>query len=135
MLSIAARSMPPCCSGGSSIPARTSRTWVTLFAGPLTSGRRRIRRAYSRLKERTNMTFDHHVLLWLLALPLISGAFVGALGPDRGRLVRWVSLGASLATLALALLLAGRFMSVEGHGTDLRPQPGKRAVLPTFQPE
>src|SRR5262249_43575211 len=48
---------------------------------------------------------------------------------------RWVSLGASLATLALVLLLAGRFMSVEGHGTDLRPQPGRRIVLPTFKPE
>jgi NADH-quinone oxidoreductase subunit M len=81
------------------------------------------------------MTFDHQALLWLLALPLMSGAFVAVLGPDRGRRVRWVSLGASLATLALALLLAGRFMSLEGHGTDLRPQPGKRAVLPTFQPE
>jgi NADH-quinone oxidoreductase subunit M len=81
------------------------------------------------------MTFDHHVLLWLLALPLISGAFVAALGHDRGRLVRWVSLGTSLVTLVLALLLAGRFMSVEGHGTDLRPQRGRHMVLPTFKPE
>jgi NADH-quinone oxidoreductase subunit M len=81
------------------------------------------------------VTYDHLVLLWLLALPLICGAFVAALGPDRWRLARWLSLGTAIVTLALALLLAGRFMSLEEHGTDLRPPTGQRTVLPTFKPE
>jgi NADH-quinone oxidoreductase subunit M len=81
------------------------------------------------------MTFDHHVLLWLLGVPLASAVVVALLGPARGHLVRWISLAASVVTLVLALTITGRFMSLQGHGIDVRAQPGRAAVLPTFQPE
>jgi NADH-quinone oxidoreductase subunit M len=81
------------------------------------------------------MTFDHHVLLWLLGLPLGSAAVVALLGPGREQLVRWVSLGVSLVTLVLAFVVAGRFMSLPERAPTLRPQPGLHAGVPTFEPE
>jgi NADH-quinone oxidoreductase subunit M len=74
------------------------------------------------------MTADHYVLLCLLGLPLAAAAVVASLGPGRASLCRWLSLGVSVVVLVLALVLAGRFMSLEGHGPDLR-------ALPTFTPE
>ncbi len=78
------------------------------------------------------MTFDHHVLLWLVFLPLAAGIFVGALGPRRGDLVRAVSLGTSLVVLVLAFVLVGRFVALERHGVHV----GELADgMPTFHPE
>jgi NADH-quinone oxidoreductase subunit M len=76
------------------------------------------------------VTFDHHVLLWLLGLPLAAGIFVGLLGPQRGAAVRWVSLGASLITLVLSLVLAGRFMAQPHAGPSADPKDPL-----TFHPE
>jgi NADH-quinone oxidoreductase subunit M len=79
------------------------------------------------------VTFDHHVLLWLVFLPLAAGIFVGALGPRRGDLVRAVSLGTSLVILVLAFILTGRFVALERHGVHLGElAPG---AAPTFHPE
>ncbi len=79
------------------------------------------------------MTFDYHVLLWLVFLPLAGGIFVGALGPQRGPAVRAVSLGVSLVTLVLALVLTGRFIALEDRG--LHPGGAAAEALPTFHPE
>lgn len=73
------------------------------------------------------MTADQFVVLALLCLPLAAAVVVASLGPRRGDLVRWISLGASVLELVLALILAGRFMAYE-HAADLRK-------LPTFTPE
>ena len=42
--------------------------------------------------EKIHVTFDHHVLLWLLGLPLPGWAIVALLGRQRGEAVRGVSL-------------------------------------------
>lgn len=76
------------------------------------------------------MTFDHHVLLWLLTLPLLAAIVVAMLGPNRGPLIRAISLGASIMVFVLAAVLAGRFMSL--NRPLVLPQSGR---LPTFTPE
>ena len=81
------------------------------------------------------MTFDHHVLLWLLGLPLLAAAIVALLGHQRGAAVRAVSLLASLGTLTLALILAGRFMALEQSGKHDGPFHNAVTKVPTFQPE
>ena len=47
------------------------------------------------------MTLEHHVLLWLLCLPLVSAIVVWCLGPTRGPAIRAVSLVSSLLVLLL----------------------------------
>jgi NADH-quinone oxidoreductase subunit M len=78
------------------------------------------------------VTFEHHVLLWLVFLPLAAGIFVAALGPRRGDLVRAVSLGTSLVVLVLAFILVGRFIALERHGVHVSEQADG---VPTFHPE
>src|SRR5579871_2466609 len=73
------------------------------------------------------MTGDQWVLMLLLALPLAAAVVCAALGQGRAPLVRWVALGAALVELALALVLAARFVAYE-HATNL-------AALTTFTPE
>jgi NADH-quinone oxidoreductase subunit M len=73
-----------------------------------------------------------HLLVVLLVLPLATGGVVAVLGPRREALVRWISLAASVVTLALALYLAGHFLAGERtRGPEL-----ERAAerLPTFRP-
>ena len=66
-------------------------------------------------------------LLVLLGLP-VAGAIVAALlGPRRGDLVRWVSLGVSVITLVLAALLAGQLIQIQPSGIH--------AGAPTFRPQ
>ena len=73
------------------------------------------------------MTADHYVLLTLLGLPLLAAFVVAGLGHERAAAVRWVSLGASLVELLLALTLAVRFMGLEHTLED--------KAFPTFVPE
>src|SRR6202011_258871 len=80
------------------------------------------------------MTLDHLVLLFLLFLPLAGAILVWLLGPNRGDLIRWVSLGASVTTVALALVLAARLMSLERKAPARQDAKGNR-ILPTFRPE
>jgi NADH-quinone oxidoreductase subunit M len=78
------------------------------------------------------VTFEHYLLLGLLVLPLIGAVVVAALGPRRGEAVRAVSVGVSVAALALALLLAWRFMLLERGGRHLA---AKSNTPVTFIPE
>jgi NADH-quinone oxidoreductase subunit M len=80
------------------------------------------------------VTFDHHVLLWLLGLPLLAAIVVGALGPQRGPLIRWISLGASLIALVLALILGSRFIALERTGKH-EGEATAASKFPTFTPE
>src|SRR5262245_59152528 len=77
------------------------------------------------------MSFDHHVLLWLLGLPLLSAVVVWCLGPARGPAIRAVSLVSSLLVLLLAAVLAARFMGVERPPITVSQTSG----VPTFVPE
>src|ERR1700693_116151 len=84
--------------------------------------------------EKIHVTFDHHVLLGLLGLPLLAACIVALLGHQRGAAVRAVSLLASLGTLTLALILAGRFLALEQRGRHDAPF-HTATGQPTFQPE
>ena len=44
---------------------------------------------------------------------IFAAIVVALLGPNQRALIRWVSLVASVGTIALALLLAGRLMAVQ----------------------
>jgi NADH-quinone oxidoreductase subunit M len=79
------------------------------------------------------VAFDQQILLWLLGLPLLGACIVALLGPQRGSAVRAVSLVASLATLTLALILAGRFMALD-RTHMLGDSTSKTDAAPTFKP-
>jgi NADH-quinone oxidoreductase subunit M len=81
------------------------------------------------------VTFEHHVLLWLLGLPFLAACIVALLGHQRGAAVRVVSLLASLGTLTLALILAGRYLALEQSGKHAGPFQTAVTKVPTFQPE
>jgi NADH-quinone oxidoreductase subunit M len=66
-------------------------------------------------------------LLCLLGLPLAGAIVVALLGPRRKEAVRWISLAVTCVILALALLLAGRFLSLPRQALD-------HSQYPTFQP-
>jgi NADH-quinone oxidoreductase subunit M len=80
------------------------------------------------------MTFDHHVLLWLLCLPLASAVVAWCLGPSRGMQVRAVSLASSLAVMLLAAILAGRFLSLPRPAPVTNPRTGISTFAPEFVP-
>jgi NADH-quinone oxidoreductase subunit M len=67
------------------------------------------------------------LLLLMLVLPLAGAVAAAVLGPNRGEAVRWTSLLATVASLALAVVLAVNFASLP------RPE-GKRTFLPEFVP-
>src|SRR4051812_40136690 len=72
------------------------------------------------------------LLLVVLALPLAAAVVVAALGPSRGPLARWLSLGAVLVNL----LLTGFLVAPAARVLADRPIPDPAAVRkPTFQPE
>ena len=59
------------------------------------------------------MTVEQLSVLGVLLVPLIAAVVVWCLGPARGPAIRLVSVLASLLTIALALYLAGAFMSLD----------------------
>lgn len=77
------------------------------------------------------MSFDHHVLLWLLGLPLLSAIVVWCLGPNRGPQIRFVSFASSLIVFLLAAVLTGRFLTLERADNQV----DARSRIMTFQPE
>ncbi|GIW81125.1 MAG: NADH:ubiquinone oxidoreductase subunit M [Gemmatales bacterium] len=78
------------------------------------------------------MPLEHFLLLLLLALPTIAAVVVALLGPNRGALIRWFSLAASLATLAIALFFAIRVVQTERQYDEQGIRTAANA--PTFQP-
>jgi NADH-quinone oxidoreductase subunit M len=68
------------------------------------------------------------LLLYLLAVPLVSAIVVALCGPRQGPAIRWISLASTLASLALAVAAAAAFAGPRLEG---------RASLPTttFRPE
>src|SRR5437773_11095963 len=73
--------------------------------------------------------------VWLLVIPTVAAIAAATPGQQRAGAVRWVSLGATLVNLILALALAISFA-----GPRLRAAPGANAprsavLVPTFAPE
>lgn len=60
------------------------------------------------------------LLMVLLLLPGVAGIVVACLGSGRALLARQISLGAALAGLAIALVLAGAFLSTRGDIGELK---------------
>lgn len=83
------------------------------------------------------MTHDllRNLLVLLLVLPAVAAVIVALLGPRRAEAVRWVSFVASVATLGLAVLLAGHLWRLE-HDAGPPPPSGNLGLkLPTFRPQ
>jgi NADH-quinone oxidoreductase subunit M len=68
------------------------------------------------------------LVLYLLALPLLTAVAAAALGPRRGDAIRWLCLASTLVSLALAVAVASNFVGAS------RVSPPDRDV-PTFRPE
>ncbi|MFO0876668.1 MAG: NADH-quinone oxidoreductase subunit M [Gemmataceae bacterium] len=80
------------------------------------------------------LSFDHHVLLWLLTLPLISAIVVWCLGPNRGPAIRGISFVSSLIVMALAAILVVRYLSLERKALEVLPRSGIATFVPEFVP-
>lgn len=72
-------------------------------------------------------------LLILLWLPLAAGVIVGALGPRRANLVRWIAAGVTTFTLVVSFVSAGRLMLIQNRQPALTQVPA--GTMPTFYPE
>jgi NADH-quinone oxidoreductase subunit M len=64
----------------------------------------------------------HIELLCLLALPLVAGIIVFALGPNRGELIRWISTISAFAVLLMAGSLSLQFMALDAKERAARAQ-------------
>ena len=72
----------------------------------------------------------------MLALPLVAAIVVAALGPLRKDAIRWISLGATLAGLIIALVLAVDFSKLRQNASNGPGETGAaRTKIPSFQPE
>lgn len=76
------------------------------------------------------MTFESVLLISLLILPLAGAILIALLGPQRGSLIRTISLATALMVLALSLILAGRFLGLD----RAQPLRGNAAEVTTFHP-
>jgi NADH-quinone oxidoreductase subunit M len=72
----------------------------------------------------------------LLVLPVLAAIVVAALGPRRGKAIRWISLGTALLGLLLAALLAVDFVRLrQAKNGAGELEPARASVPPTFEPE
>src|SRR5437660_1727591 len=65
------------------------------------------------------MGFFPSLLILLLALPAAAAIIVACLGPGRAQLVRQISLGSTVASAVIALVLALGFMAERAGHVDL----------------
>jgi NADH-quinone oxidoreductase subunit M len=72
------------------------------------------------------------LLVLLLVVPALAAVVIAILGRGREKAIRWISLGATLIGLALALILAGGFLSLPDRELAARKTPGYAAG---FMPE
>src|SRR3954462_8803036 len=69
----------------------------------------------------------------LLALPAAAAVVVALLGPRRGSLIRWFSLGTTVASLVFAVILAVSFVEIRNrHPLESPKDPH---TVTTFRPE
>ena len=75
-------------------------------------------------------------LVGLLVVPAAAALVAALLGPKRGAAIRWLSLGAVLALLVLAVVVTAGFIQLREHAAE-PPGHGKAPAAPvvkTFQP-
>src|SRR5437762_14162019 len=75
------------------------------------------------------MTMDAAMVIGLVAVPFAAAILGAALGPARANLIRWLSLGATLAGLALAVFVTLRFTAIRAE------RPVLKEPAATYQPE
>jgi NADH-quinone oxidoreductase subunit M len=79
------------------------------------------------------------LLVCLLAVPSIAAVVVALLGPRRSNAIRWISLGAMLFNLLLAIVLAAGLVSLRSRPADEKKTTASTATgdasVPTFKPE
>jgi NADH-quinone oxidoreductase subunit M len=71
-------------------------------------------------------------VILLLAVPTVGAVIAALLGPTQWRLIRWVSLAATLIDLVIAGVLATSFVE---HRSMNPPPPLKAGMTETFRPE
>lgn len=74
---------------------------------------------------------DSFMLIALLVLPLAAAFVVACLGPGRGQLIRWISLGTTCCMLVIVLVLTAHLWVIQQE----RNRNGTPAGSPTFLPE
>jgi NADH-quinone oxidoreductase subunit M len=80
------------------------------------------------------MTFEQIIVLALPILPLVGAVVVWSLGPNRGTLVRAVSVSVALVTLVLASYLAVQFILLERTAESLAQAGHLGVFVPEFVP-
>src|SRR5947207_2642763 len=75
------------------------------------------------------MDLDTAMVIGLVAVPFAAAILAAALGPARANLIRWLSLGATLTGLALAIFVTLRFTAIRAE------RPALKEPAPTFRPE
>ncbi len=79
---------------------------------------------------------DHHIVLWLLGLPLLSAVVVWCLGPTRGPAIRAVSFASSVVVLLLTAMLIVRFLAISGERSPVTEDTvHQESKIHTFKPE
>jgi NADH-quinone oxidoreductase subunit M len=76
-----------------------------------------------------------NVLVWMLIIPTVAAIIVALLGRENAAGIRWVSLGATLITLGLAIGLAISFSSEKLQTTQVTHVPRSEEKTQTFQPK
>src|SRR5260370_37571527 len=74
-------------------------------------------------------------LVWLLVIPTVAAIAAATLGQQRAGAVRWVSLGATLVNLILALALAISFAGPRLRAAQGANAPRSDVLVQTFEPE
>jgi NADH-quinone oxidoreductase subunit M len=80
------------------------------------------------------MSLEQLIVVLLPAVPLAAAVIVWGLGPDRGSLIRNVSVAASLMTLVLALYLAGQFLLLDRAAPSEQGANASGVFVPEFVP-
>ncbi|HYT88572.1 MAG TPA: NADH-quinone oxidoreductase subunit M [Gemmataceae bacterium] len=76
------------------------------------------------------------LMVALLALPAAAAVVVALLGPRRGPAIRWLSLGTTVATLVIAVILSASFYEIRGrHKERVEKEPKDSPTVNTFRPE
>jgi NADH-quinone oxidoreductase subunit M len=76
-----------------------------------------------------------NVLVWLLIIPTVAAITAAMLGQQRAGAVRWVSLGATVVNLILALVLAINFAGPRLRAAPVANAPGSDGLPQTFEPQ
>jgi NADH-quinone oxidoreductase subunit M len=69
------------------------------------------------------------MVIGLIAIPFAAAILAATLGPARANVIRWLSAGATLAALLVAIVVTLRFTAVRAE------RPAQKETMATYQPE